>query len=64
MSNSFDSTTQRIIEAKFSKEAKNKQEYVGTLREIANQCISHDQWDQALDKLEAARAVIFELQQV
>jgi hypothetical protein len=64
MTLAFDSTTQRIIEAKFSKEAKNKQEYVATLRDVANQSIAKEQWDQALDKIEGARAVIFELQQV
>lgn len=64
MTQAFDNTTQRVIEAKFSKEARNKQEYVGTLRDIASQNIANSQWDQALDKIEAARAVIFELQQV
>lgn len=60
----FDNTTQRIIEAKFSKEARNKQEYIGTLRDVANQNIQHEQWDQALENIESARAALFELQQV
>lgn len=52
------------IEKKFSKEAKDKMEYVGTLTSTAGQFADKDQFDQAIGKIEEARDAINVLRQV
>lgn len=39
-------------------------DYVSTLKSTASDNQEKEQWDQALDKIESARQVIFELSQV
>lgn len=39
------------MQRKFTKLAKNKLEWLGTLRSVAKQSVEVDQWDQALDKV-------------
>lgn len=53
-----------IIEKQFGKEVKNKMDWVNTLKGVAIQCAGLDQSEQALEKVEAALQVIFELSQV
>jgi hypothetical protein len=53
-----------IAERKSIKAARNKMEYAGTLKGVAQDNLDKEQWDQALDKIEATRQIIFELQQV
>lgn len=54
----------QIVENKYNKEAKNRVQYFGTLKQIANEHVQKEQWDQALDKLEAARQVVSDLNEV
>lgn len=51
----------QVNEQKFGKEAKNKIDYLGTLKNVANDFMSKEQWDQALDNLEKARTLLAEL---
>jgi hypothetical protein len=53
-----------LVAQQFGKEAKNKMEWLTTLKNVATQCMEKDVWDQALDKLEAALQVIYEITQV
>lgn len=54
----------RIRETKFSKEIKNKSEWVGTLLGVSRQHIDAEQWGQAVDKIEQIRTILSDLQQV
>lgn len=54
----------QVAENKFGKEARNKVEYVGTLRGSAAEFMNNASWDLALGKLEEARSSIHELNQV
>lgn len=54
----------QIIENKYNKEAKNRVQYFGTLKQVANDNVQKEQWDQALDKVEAARQVVSDLNEV
>lgn len=55
---------QQVNESKFNKEAKNKMDYVATLKSSASSFLFRELWDQANTKLEEARAVLNELSQV
>jgi hypothetical protein len=55
---------QQIIENKYTKEAKNRLSFFATLKNVANDCVQKEQWDQALDKLEIARQVVSDLNEV
>lgn len=60
----LDKIEQQVTENKFGKEARNKQEYLGTLRSVAQDFLQKDQFDSALHQVEAAKQVISELTQV
>jgi hypothetical protein len=55
---------QQVNENKFNKEAKNKMDYVTTLKSSASSFLFRDLWDQANSKLEEAKGVLNELSQV
>lgn len=55
---------QQVIERKFAKVVKGKIEYCNTLKGVAREFASKDQWDQALDKIEELRSVLLELSEV
>lgn len=57
----LDKLSKEIVSAKYGKEARNKMEWLGTLRSIATQNVKVDQWDQALGKIEEARTKLLEL---
>lgn len=61
---SLDKFVVQVNEQKFGKEAKNKLEYLSTLKNVANDFMSKEQWDQALDNLEKARTLLAELSEV
>jgi hypothetical protein len=50
-----------IVVGKYSKEARNKMEWLNTLKNTAAQCVKVDQWDQAIDKIEEAKTKLEEL---
>jgi hypothetical protein len=58
---SLDKLVQEVYMGKYSKDAKNKIEYLGTLHTTATQNLKVEQWDQATDKIEDARKRISEL---
>jgi hypothetical protein len=60
----FEKIEQRVVEQKFGKEAKNKMEYVGTLKGVAFECSQKEQYDQAITKIEEANTALAELQEV
>jgi hypothetical protein len=64
MAYTLDKFMLQVNEQKFGKEAKNKVEYLGTLKNVANDFMSKEQWDQALDNLEKARSLLAELSEV
>lgn len=55
---------QQVIERKFAKVVKGKIEWVNTLKGVARDCASKEQWNQALDKLEELRAILTDLSEV
>jgi hypothetical protein len=54
----FSKIEEDIVTAKFTKVAKNKMEWVTTLKSVAEQCAEKDQ---AIDKIEEARTALYEL---
>lgn len=64
LSASLTKVQQQIAENKFGKEARNKIEYVGTLKGQVTEFLNTSQWDQALGKLEECRTNIAELNKV
>jgi hypothetical protein len=55
---------EQINELKFNKEAKNKMDFVATLKSSASSFLFRELWDQANTKLEEAKGVLNELSQV
>lgn len=53
----------QIVQRKFSKVAKGKMEWLGTLKNVAEQFLEQEQWDRVLDQVEQARGVILEITQ-
>lgn len=45
-------------------DAKNKMDWVNTLKSTAGSCLFREQWDGALEKVEEAKGVLAELSQV
>lgn len=60
----LDKIEQQITENRFGKEARNKQEYLGTLKSVALDFLQKDQFDSALHQVETAKQLISELTQV
>lgn len=60
----LEALVQDIVEKRFGKEVKNKMDWVNTLKGVASQFAENGQWEQALEKIEAALQIIFELTQV
>jgi hypothetical protein len=52
------------VEGKFTKDAQNKMEWVGTLVRVAADFSRVDSWEQATEKLEEARQMLHTLSQV
>jgi hypothetical protein len=55
---------QEVAEKTVGKEARNKQQYLGTLKGVALDNLQKEQFDAAMDKVEEAKQIIAELNQV
>lgn len=60
----FDNIEQQIVEKKFSKDSKNKMDWVNTLKSTAGTFLFREQWDSALEKIEEAKNVVATLSEV
>jgi hypothetical protein len=56
--------SQQVIERKFTKVVKGKIEWGHTIRGVAREFASKDNWDQALDKVEELKSLLSELSEV
>lgn len=60
----IDALEKDMNEKRFTKVAKGRMEWAETNRNIAKQSLEVDKWDDTFDKIETARAILYELSQV